>query len=105
MEPYEDSIVLTIIHQIFQDVKGFEMINGTRQEYVHTKLVKQIRKIKWIKKEGITMVDEYITPKTLSISKKWCVIYDKFSNEYYVAAHPAAAVRERLSRRTNKIGY
>lgn len=70
-------------------------------------LVKELRLKKWMRKDGITSVEEYITTKN-TIAKDRAIIFDKYTNKHYAVNHiPSEIIAELKPKKPiiNKIGY
>lgn len=83
----DEDVQLSIIHSIYKTVriKTFDQ-DGNPIIGEKEKLVKQIPVKRWIKKDAIVMIEEYMTYKN-SIAKNRCIVYDRFSNRFYAAFH------------------
>lgn len=98
-------IEVRVVHEVYQTRKEFITVDGKQQVIEKRKLVKELFPIKSIFKDAITSVDEAITLKN-TISKTRAIIFDKYSQTFYLIDHSAASIRELLAHKPKtKIGF
>lgn len=106
----DEEIQISIIHPVYRlykiKIKDDEgnLIVGEKE-----KLVKEISVKRWMKKEGITSVDEYVTSKN-KVSKNRSVLFDKYSSRFYATFHNAddlwkSVVQKNKSITQKQIGF
>lgn len=104
-----DSVALNVVHSvyktkiIYQKMEGGELFPEQKEV-----LVKQIKVKKWFKKECISSIEEYVNSKN-KISKKRCVVFDKYSGRFYATFHSPQEVMKAISSQppltNNPIGF
>ena len=102
-----ESIQLQIVHSVYKERIEFETLpEGELYPVKKQKLVKQMCVRKWIKKEAIVSVDEYITSKN-TIAKNRSIVFDKYSAQFYVTYHSVDELLNVLESRPvkNQIGF
>ena len=103
----EDYLHLYLITPIYEVRTRSVNIDGVKSNEQYQKLVKELRTRKWIKKDAIVSVDDYVTSKH-EISKNRSIIFDKYSNKFYATNHSTEEVIECLNQKTfnkPKIGF
>lgn len=103
----DESVRLDIVHSIYRETIEFEsFVEGELFPVKKQVLVKQMRVKKWFKKECISSVEEYVTKKN-EIAKNRCIVFDKYSSQFYAAYHTVEDVMNILESRPNKnqIGF
>lgn len=69
------------------------------------KLQKETRVIKWVDRDAIISVEEYITRKG-DIAKKRSIVYDKYTNRFYATWHTVNEILEVLEdRKEHTVGF
>ena len=82
-----DCVRLDIIHSVYKSVTEYEKLpEGDLYPTKKDVLLKQIRVKKWLRKDGITSIEEYVTTKN-TIAKSRCIVFDKYSGKFYAAFH------------------
>lgn len=81
-----DGLELFTITPIYQSRTKTINIDGVMTKVEKRVLKKELHTKKWIRKESITSVENYITHKNI-ISNNRSIIFDKFSNKYFAVAH------------------
>jgi hypothetical protein len=101
----EDSVHLYLITPIYE-MRNRVVLNGdVKVKEPYQKLVKELRTRKWIKKDAIVSVDDYVNSKH-QVSKNRSIIFDKYSNKFYAADHSIDEVVDSLNKGSNpKIGF
>ena len=99
------AIRVTIITPIYKTKIVTKVIDGEKIKKETSILVKEIRTTKWLKKEGITSVDNYLTSKN-TIASTRSLIFDKFTNKFYAVGHSQSDIISNIEpKQPNKIGY
>jgi len=102
-----ESIQLEVIHSVYKEKIEFEkMPEGDLFPVKKQKLVKQLRVKKWVRKEGIVSIEEYVTSKH-KIAKTRSVVFDKYSAQFYATYHSVDEILNVLECRPvkNQIGF
>lgn len=100
-------ICLYLVHPVYKTTIVYKkMPEGDEYPEEKQRLIKELRVMKWFRKDGITSVEQYVTTKN-EIATNRSVIFDRYSNRFYTIAHSAHDVHEHLrkSTTTNKIGF
>lgn len=99
-----DAIEVKIITPIYKNKTVTKIIEGEKTKIVKSILVKEIHMKKWLRKDGITSVDQYMTANQ-TIAKNRSVIYDKYTSKYFAIGESAESIMERLKPNKSKIGF
>lgn len=106
----DEDIQLSIVHPIYKlyKIKTFDD-DGNPIVGEKEKLVKEISVKRWIRKEAIISIDEYVTTKN-KISKNRSIIFDKYSARFYATFHNAddlwsSVTQKHQSILQNQIGF
>lgn len=102
-----DCVRLDIIHSVYKSVTEYEKLpEGDLYPTKKDVLLKQIRVRKWLRKDGITSIEEYVTTKN-TIAKNRCIVYDKYSGKFYAVSHSVEEVMYHLEGHPmkNQIGF
>ena len=101
----DDSVHLYLITPIYETRSKIVVNEGVKTKEPYQKLVKELRTRKWIKKDAIVSVDDYVTSK-YQVSKTRSIIFDKYSNKFYATDHSIDDVIGALGKNTvSKIGF
>lgn len=95
-----DSVELKVIQPIYKSV--FVKENGETVEQV--RFIKEMRVRKWIQKEAIISVEEYLNAKN-KIVKNRCVVQDKYTGKSYLVDHPVMDVMQAKNSPQSPIGF
>lgn len=98
----ENDIQLFMITPIYKSKIKTVEVDGVKTNVEQQILVKELQIKKWIRKDAITSVENYVTAKN-TISKTRAVIFDKYSNRFYVAAHNIDNIHEAISPQTKVV--
>lgn len=103
----KDDLQLSLLHPVYKTtITKNVAADGTIVPTAKEKLIKEIRVKRWFRKDGIVSVQEYITSKN-AIATQRCVVYDRYSSQYYTVDHSVHHVRQSLIAQPskNQIGY
>jgi hypothetical protein len=102
----QDDIALLLVHSIYKTkLINRKTADGKKEVLEKQILVKELRVNRWFRKDGIIGVQEYVTSKN-TIAKKRCLVYDKYSNQYYLVNHSVEQVRKAIKYiPKNQIGF
>lgn len=97
-------IEIYITVPVYKEVKQIKVIKGKRKTIYNKVFDKNVYLKKWIKKDAITSIEEYISEKGV-ISKNKSIIYDKFSNRFFQATHGVDEMLTALRGTTFSVGF
>lgn len=102
----QDDISLLLVHSIYKTKFINRKTPDGKYEVLEKQvLVKELRVNRWFRKDGIISIQEYVTSRN-TIAKKRCLIYDKYSNQYYLVSHSMEQVRKAIKYiPKNQIGF
>ncbi len=91
-----DAMELFMVTPIYKTKIKVVKIDGVKTNVESQVLVKELHTKKWIRKDAITSVEDYVTSKSV-ISKTRSVIFDKYSGKYFATAHSTDNIIEVLT--------
>ena len=103
IETRDDKVQLYIVTPLYKNLPNCPSqgdINVAPQQVFD----KNISVRKWMNKDAITSVDEYINDNN-TISKTKSIIYDKYSAKFFITNHSVDDVMDNISRSVKKIGF
>lgn len=103
-----DSIQLIVSHKVYgRKVVITRSATGEAVPEELDVMVKEVKLVKWFKKDGIVSVEETMQ-KDNRVSKTRSVIFDRYSGRFYETFHPVSSVMRSLYESTlnkSSIGF
>ena len=99
-------ICLLLVNPVYKKItKIVRTPDGKLVKEQKDKLQKETRVIKWVDRDAIISVEEYITRKG-DIAKKRSIVYDKYTNRFYATWHTVNEILEVLEdRKEHTVGF
>lgn len=91
-----EGIELLMITPVYKSKIKEVNVDGVKTAVEQQVLAKELRTKKWIRKDAITSVENYLTSRS-TVSKTRSVIFDKYSGKYFATAHSTDNIIEVLT--------
>lgn len=87
LEVDDRTIRICLVHSVYKEIDvKIKDENGNVVLMTKQKLLKQIPVRKWMKKESVSSVEEYVTAKN-TVSKSRSILFDRDSGRFYATYH------------------
>jgi hypothetical protein len=89
----QDDVELLLIHPIYRTrISHRTLDDGTKARIEKRVIIRELRVIRWFKRDAIVGVQQYITAKN-TVAKNRCLVLDKYSSQFYAVFHSVDDVR------------